>query len=270
MRLVAGAPVAGDGGDGDPTGAARGRRRRGSPRRSRGCARPTGSRDVDARRRAARDAAAVPARGRALAAPARELGLGACLADDMGLGKTIQVLALLLVSRARAPQRCRTLLVVPASLLANWTRELARFAPGLRVRRRASVRDVARASSRTRPNARRRRPRDHDLRHAAARAVADADARGTSSSLDEAQAIKNPGAKQTRAVKALDARARDRAHRHAGREPARRSVVDLRLREPGPARHREAVRALHQAPGRRRRTATGRCASWCGRTCCAG
>ena len=30
------------------------------------------------------------------------LGLGACLADDMGLGKTMQVLALLLVLRARA------------------------------------------------------------------------------------------------------------------------------------------------------------------------
>ncbi|HVH72758.1 MAG TPA: SNF2 helicase-associated domain-containing protein, partial [Candidatus Dormibacteraeota bacterium] len=56
-----------------------------------------------------------------------QLGLGACLADDMGLGKTIQVLALLLVicrqsSGARAP----SLLVAPASLLANWASELER------------------------------------------------------------------------------------------------------------------------------------------------
>ncbi|MBB4634626.1 DEAD/DEAH box helicase [Longimicrobium terrae] len=62
------------------------------------------------------------------------LGLGACLADDMGLGKTVQLLALLLAERgdpdaATAP----TLLVCPMSLLANWHREAARFAPGLRV-----------------------------------------------------------------------------------------------------------------------------------------
>jgi SNF2 family DNA or RNA helicase len=60
------------------------------------------------------------------------LRLGACLADDMGLGKTIQVLALLLV-RKRAEGPAPSLLVAPASLLANWAQEAARFAPGLRV-----------------------------------------------------------------------------------------------------------------------------------------
>ena len=60
--------------------------------------------------------------------------------------------------------------------------------------------------------------------------------------LDEAQAIKNPGAKQTRAVKALRGAGAPRAHRHAGREPPRRSVVDLRLPDPGPARLGEGVR----------------------------
>jgi hypothetical protein len=62
------------------------------------------------------------------------LGLGACLADDMGLGKTIQVLALLTVLKREAGDRRRpSLLVAPASLLANWASESSRFAPGLRV-----------------------------------------------------------------------------------------------------------------------------------------
>jgi hypothetical protein len=79
-----------------------------------------------------------------------QLGLGACLADDMGLGKTVQVIALLLrlkhsreeptaagsspprgkVSTERKAAPC--LLVVPASLIANWKSELERFAPSLK------------------------------------------------------------------------------------------------------------------------------------------
>jgi non-specific serine/threonine protein kinase len=61
------------------------------------------------------------------------LGLGACLADDMGLGKTIQILALLLTLDRRGPRSGPSLLVAPASLLANWAAEAARFAPSLRV-----------------------------------------------------------------------------------------------------------------------------------------
>jgi SNF2 family DNA or RNA helicase len=57
------------------------------------------------------------------------LGLGACLADDMGLGKTVQLLALLLHA-GTGP----TLLICPLSVLGNWQREAARFAPGLTVR----------------------------------------------------------------------------------------------------------------------------------------
>ena len=63
-----------------------------------------------------------------------QLGLGACLADDMGLGKTIQVLALLLVlvlgQRTKGGAKTTpSLLVAPASLLANWALEAARFTP---------------------------------------------------------------------------------------------------------------------------------------------
>jgi hypothetical protein len=59
------------------------------------------------------------------------LGLGGCLADDMGLGKTVTVIALHLRRARTAP----TLVVCPASLLGNWQREIARFAPGVPVRR---------------------------------------------------------------------------------------------------------------------------------------
>jgi SNF2 family DNA or RNA helicase len=61
------------------------------------------------------------------------LGLGACLADDMGLGKTIQLLALESLLRAEEPDGGATLLLCPMSLVGNWQREAAKFAPGLRV-----------------------------------------------------------------------------------------------------------------------------------------
>jgi superfamily II DNA or RNA helicase len=60
------------------------------------------------------------------------LGLGGILADDMGLGKTIQMLALLLHRQAQNPKEGPpTLLICPTSLLGNWERELAKFAPSL-------------------------------------------------------------------------------------------------------------------------------------------
>ncbi|NYH55691.1 superfamily II DNA or RNA helicase [Nocardiopsis arvandica] len=63
------------------------------------------------------------------------LGLNGCLADDMGLGKTITLIALHL-KRSRGPVRAApTLVVCPASLLGNWEREVARFAPGTAVTR---------------------------------------------------------------------------------------------------------------------------------------
>ncbi len=62
------------------------------------------------------------------------LGLGSCLADDMGLGKTVQLIAFLLARRARHPDDPRPALIVcPTSVVGNWERELARFAPTLPV-----------------------------------------------------------------------------------------------------------------------------------------
>ena len=141
------------------------------------------------------------------------IGLGGCLADDMGLGKTIQVLALLLLvkkenTRKKAGARRPSLLVVPASLLANWTAEAARFAPSLAmiVAHPSAVdgADLARA-----PDAR--------VEHADVvlttygtlqRAQWMREREWNVAVIDEAKAIKNPGAKQTRAVKALRARTR--------------------------------------------------------------
>jgi len=141
------------------------------------------------------------------------IGLGGCLADDMGLGKTIQVLALLLLvkkerTRTKALARRPSLLVVPASLLANWTTEAARFAPSLTmiVAHPSAVggADLARA-----PDA---RVDDADVvlttYGTLLRAQWMREREWNVAVIDEAQAIKNPGAKQTRAVKALRARTR--------------------------------------------------------------
>ena len=74
----------------------------------------------------------------------QRLGIGACLADDMGLGKTIQLISLLLLEREVAVKRAEaqgdtiahgvgpTLLFAPTSVLSNWVREVARFAPHLK------------------------------------------------------------------------------------------------------------------------------------------
>ena len=138
------------------------------------------------------------------------LGLGACLADDMGLGKTIQILALLLVLKREAGANASrpSLLVAPASLLANWAAEAGRFAPGLRVliahpsampAKELSALAVAQLTA-------------VDLVITSygtlLRLPALADVHWRLAVVDEAQAIKNPGAKQTRQVKTIKADAR--------------------------------------------------------------
>ncbi|HWE49378.1 MAG TPA: DEAD/DEAH box helicase [Bryobacteraceae bacterium] len=137
------------------------------------------------------------------------LGLGACLADDMGLGKTIQVLALLLVLKRESSTNKRpNLLVAPASLLANWSSEIVRFAPSLNA---IVVHPSAwPAGEFTKLDA--DRVRDADLAITTygsllrTRWMIDVPWRLVI--LDEAQAVKNPGAKQTRAVKDLKPQAR--------------------------------------------------------------
>ena len=132
------------------------------------------------------------------------LGLGACLADDMGLGKTIQVLALLLAQKRRQP----SLLVAPASLLANWAAEIEKFAPDLKAAIVHPSAMSAEAIKTYTPD----RAAELDLAITSygslLRIPALAETAWRFAILDEAQAIKNPNAKQTRAAKALKATAR--------------------------------------------------------------
>ncbi len=146
------------------------------------------------------------------------LGLGACLADDMGLGKTIQVLALLLAlksttgSRETGGRSKPCLLVAPASLLANWAGEIARFAPSLKA---LVVHPSAAPSAKDKRNGKSDGAfdlTDVDLAITSygylARAPQLEGRAWRLAVLDEAQAIKNPSAKQTRTVKRLKAEAR--------------------------------------------------------------
>lgn len=142
-----------------------------------------------------------------------QLGLGACLADDMGLGKTLQVLALLMHDRhdGRTAARRPALLIVPASLLGNWQQEAQRFTPTLKLKflhpammPRDEAATVAKAPSEQLAaydlvvTTYAMLVRQHWLTTTAWRLII----------LDEAQAIKNPGTRQSKAVKALKADAR--------------------------------------------------------------
>lgn len=61
------------------------------------------------------------------------IGLGSILADDMGLGKTLQVITVLEELRERGTlAKEPALVVVPTTLITNWMREIARFAPKLK------------------------------------------------------------------------------------------------------------------------------------------
>ena len=124
-------------------------------------------------------------------------GLGVCLADDMGLGKTLQTIAFLLSRPGPA------LVVAPLTVLPVWERELARWAPNLRVYRHDGPQRVLDAGF--------------------AKLAQEADVTLTAYGylwrdyvslrrvdwatlvLDEAQQIKNPGTRQSQAARSLGA-----------------------------------------------------------------
>jgi hypothetical protein len=135
------------------------------------------------------------------------LGFGACLADDMGLGKTIQLLAFLSVIKSR-DSKPASLLVLPASLISNWIEEIHRFFPALqyfvahpdmqpgKIVEAKDKDELDRLDIVITTYAMSFR---YDWLHSYTWAYI---------ILDEAQAIKNPGTKQSRELKKLNAQNR--------------------------------------------------------------
>ena len=127
------------------------------------------------------------------------IGFGSVIADDMGLGKTLQVIATLQrLKEEGALRKARALVVVPTSLLTNWQKEIARFAPGLTV-------GVFHGSQR---ELTKKRPDVLLTSYGVARREAETLQAMTWQVLvvDEAQNIKNPAAAQTKAIKRIPAR----------------------------------------------------------------
>lgn len=128
------------------------------------------------------------------------LGLGACLADDMGLGKTVQFIAYLLEGQKNGDLK-HNLLICPMSLIGNWQRELARFAPGVSV-------CIHHGPARAEGEAFLQAVSKHDLILSTYQVVTRDQELMTRVSwdlvvLDEAQNIKNTQTRQTKAVRAL-------------------------------------------------------------------
>ncbi len=145
-------------------------------------------------------------RGFAWLAFMRRVGLGACLADDMGLGKTLQTIALLLHDREHRPTAGPSLLVCPTSVVGNWQRELARFAPRLRVH-------IHQGAERLRGDELAATTTSHDLTITSYPLLARDRETLTAipwrlSILDEAQNIKNSETRQHQAARALQAEGR--------------------------------------------------------------
>lgn len=126
-------------------------------------------------------------------------GLGCILGDEMGLGKTLQVIALFLCEKHLG--RTCNLVIAPATLLENWRRELALFAPSLAV--------VVHAGSARFGSRDRLKPFDVVVTSYET-AVRDEPLLASISwnilALDEAQNIKNPQAQRTHAVKTIGRR----------------------------------------------------------------
>jgi superfamily II DNA or RNA helicase len=130
----------------------------------------------------------------------REAGLAGVLADDMGLGKTVQTLAHLAIEKQAKRLTKPALVICPTSVVGNWAREAARFAPKLRVLalqgsdRRARFDDIPRSDLviSTYPLL----ARDDEILTAQ---------EWSALILDEAQTVKNPAATMAQTVRRLRA-----------------------------------------------------------------
>ena len=125
------------------------------------------------------------------------LGMGSLIADDMGLGKTLQVITTLLkMKQEGAFKKLKGLVVVPTTLLTNWSKEINKFAPELRLH-------VYHGSGRSLTPL-----KDADIL-LTTYGVVRSEEEGLSKLkwavmvIDEAQNIKNPNTAQTKAVKKM-------------------------------------------------------------------
>ncbi|TVQ20439.1 MAG: hypothetical protein EA361_00120, partial [Bacteroidetes bacterium] len=128
-----------------------------------------------------------------------KLGLGSLIADDMGMGKTIQVISALQYFKDTGliNSKRKAIVVAPTSLLSNWQKELEKFAPGL-------IPAVYHGAQRALP------ADDYDVlltSYGLARNDHDvlSKPRWYALVIDESQAIKNPSAEQTKAIKKIKA-----------------------------------------------------------------
>lgn len=126
-----------------------------------------------------------------------ERDVGVLLADQMGLGKTAQAIALLLNQYVHGP----SLLVCPASLLCNWSREFEHIAPDLSIMTHAGPLRTGVASGLTK----------HDVVITSYETLVNdltllSDVRWNVLALDEAQMIRNPETARARSVKLLERR----------------------------------------------------------------
>jgi len=126
-----------------------------------------------------------------------EMGFGACLADDMGLGKTVQIIGLIEYLRISRKQKKPSLLAIPASLIGNWKAELEKFAPNLKYQVLHDKKTNLEIDN------------NHQLYITTYTMLSKlTNVLNTEWNLfiiDEAQAIKNPSTKQTKAVKSVKA-----------------------------------------------------------------
>jgi SNF2 family DNA or RNA helicase len=132
----------------------------------------------------------------------RRWGLGACLADDMGLGKTVQTLALIQRERESGENR-PVLLICPTSVVNNWRKETEKFTPDVNVlihhgpdrRKKEAFAEAASEHSLV--------VSSYALLHRDIDFLKDMDWAGII--LDEAQNVKNPETKQSKAARAIKA-----------------------------------------------------------------
>ncbi|MCF7793080.1 MAG: DEAD/DEAH box helicase [Candidatus Cloacimonetes bacterium] len=124
-----------------------------------------------------------------------QIGFGSIIADDMGLGKTIQVISLLLKYQEQSDLSNPALIIVPTTLLTNWQKEFQKFAPTLNV---------------TIYHGYKRELETNCQAVLTTYGVSRSDNRKLNKTrwsfiiLDEAQNIKNPLTKQTKAIKSLN------------------------------------------------------------------